>query len=97
MSNVHEQQANLQGTHQMSFDASGRGILGDILGGIDIALRSSRFPNQDRQRVVKLVDISPSQRQDKAFLPSLCSTDSGSLARFRKLKTTESGSFEQRC
>ncbi len=68
MSNIHDKQAYLQGTHHMSFDASERGLFGDILGGIDIALSSSRFPNQNRQGVVKLVDMSPSQRQDKAFL-----------------------------
>ena len=94
MSNIHDKQAYLQGTH-MSFDASERGLFGGILGGINIALRPSRFPNasQNRQGVVKLVDMSPSQRQDKA----LCPTDSGSLARFRKLKTTESDLFRFAC
>ncbi len=81
MSNVHEKQAYLQGSHQVSFDASGRSISEDILGVIDIGLRPSRLPNQNRQGVVKLVDMSPSQPYDKACLPS-CDTFS-LLDRFR--------------
>ena len=70
MSNIRDKQAYLQGTH-MSFDASERGLFGGILGGIDIALRPSRFPNasQNRQGVVKLVDMSPSQRPRQGSLP----------------------------
>ena len=43
MSNIHEQQAYLQGTHQVSFDACGRSISGDTLGVKDIGLTSSRL------------------------------------------------------
>ncbi len=61
MSNIHKKQAYLQGTHHMSFDASERGIFGDILGGIDIALTSSRFPNQNGQGFLCLLFARPIQ------------------------------------
>jgi len=63
----------LQGTHQVVFFASGRSISGDILGVIGNGVSSACLPTQDRQGVVKLVDVSP---KSTPFLPALlCSTD----------------------
>ncbi len=70
----------LQGTHQVSFFASGPSISGDILGVIDNGLSSSRLPKQDRQGVVNSVSCETQGRIPPGEIMCETGRNSGEIA-----------------